>query len=84
MGFLDASDGKESTCIVGDLGLIPGLGRSPGGGHGSTLQYSCLESPHGQRAMVGYSPRGHREPGMTERLSTAHGTATLTGYFNSP
>ena len=37
--------GKESTCNAGDLGLIPGLGRSPGGGHGNPLQYSCLENP---------------------------------------
>ena len=37
-------DGKESACNVGDLGLIPGLGRSPGGGHGNPLQYSCLEN----------------------------------------
>ena len=36
-------DGKEFTCSVGDLGFIPGLGRSPGGGHGNPLQYSCLE-----------------------------------------
>ena len=35
---------KESTCYVGDLGSIPGLGRSPGGGHGNPLQYSCLEN----------------------------------------
>ena len=34
--------------IVGDLGSIPRLGRSPGGGHGNPLQYSCLENPHGQ------------------------------------
>ena len=39
------SDGKESACSVGDLGLIPGLGRSPGGGHSNPLQYSCLENP---------------------------------------
>ena len=38
--------GKESSCNVGDLGLIPGLGRSPGGGHGNPLQYSCLENSH--------------------------------------
>ena len=38
-------DRKESACNVGDLGLIPGLGRSPGGGHGNPLQYSCLENP---------------------------------------
>ena len=37
--------GKESVCNAGDLGLIPGLGRSPGGGHGNPLQYSCLENP---------------------------------------
>ena len=39
------SVGEESTCNAGDLGLIPGLGRSPGGGHGNRLQYSCLENP---------------------------------------
>ena len=39
-----------------DMSLIPGLGRSPGGGHKSTLQYSSLENPHGQRSLVGYSP----------------------------
>ena len=32
---------------------VPGLGRSPGGGHGNPLQYSCLENPHGQRSLVG-------------------------------
>ena len=45
MGFPGGSDGKEPACNVEDLGLIPGLGRSPGGGHGNPLQYSCLESP---------------------------------------
>ena len=39
------SDGKESACNVGDLGLIPGLGISSGGGHGNPLQYSCLKNP---------------------------------------
>ena len=43
-GFLGGSDGKESACNVGDLGLIPGLGRSPGEGNGYPLQYSCLEN----------------------------------------
>jgi len=38
------SDGKESTCNAGDLGSIPGSGRSPGEGNGSPLQYSCLEN----------------------------------------
>ena len=44
-GFPGRSVGKESTCNAGDLGLIPGLGRSPGGGHGNPPQYSCLENP---------------------------------------
>ena len=43
MGFPGGSDGKESGCNAGDLGLIPGLGRSPRGGHGNPPQYSCLE-----------------------------------------
>ena len=38
-------NGKESACSTGDTGSIPGLGRSPGGGHGNPLQYSCLENP---------------------------------------
>ena len=44
-GFPGGSEGKESACIAGDLGSIPGLGRCPGGGHGSPLQYSRLENP---------------------------------------
>ena len=39
------SDGKKSAYNAGDLGLIPELGRSPGGGHGNSLQYSCLGNP---------------------------------------
>ena len=45
LGFPGGSDGKESACNAGDLGLIPGLGRSPGRGHGNPLWYSCLENP---------------------------------------
>ena len=43
--FHGGSDGQESTRNEGDLGLIPGLGRSSGGEHGNPLQYSCLENP---------------------------------------
>ena len=50
MGFPSSSDGKTSTCNAGDLGLIPGLGRSPGEGHGNSLQYSCQENPMDRRA----------------------------------
>ena len=45
MGFSGGSDGKESACNAGDLGLIPGLGRSSGEGNGNPLQYSYLENP---------------------------------------
>ena len=48
-GFPGGSDRKESACNVGDLGSIPGLGRSPGGGHGNPFQYSCLENPMDKR-----------------------------------
>ena len=58
--------GKESACNAGDLGSMPGLGSSPGGGHGNPVQYSCLENPHGQRSLVGYSPWGGKELNMTE------------------
>ena len=68
-GFPGSSAGKESTCNAGDPDLIPGLGRSPGGGHGNPLQYSCLENPHGQRSLAGYSPWGCKESDMTEQLN---------------
>ena len=42
--FPGGSDGKESACNAGDVGLIPGLGRSPGEGNGFLLQHSCLEN----------------------------------------
>ena len=41
---------------IRDVGSIPGSGRSAGGGHGNLLQYSCLENPHRQRSLAGYSP----------------------------
>ena len=71
IGFRGGSDGKESTWNKGNLGSIPGLGRSPGGGHGNPLQYSCLENPPEQRNLVGYSPWGCKESATIEQLSTA-------------
>ena len=61
--------GKEYAHSAGATSSIPGLGRSPEGGHGNPLQYSCLEIPHGQRSLAGYSPRGCKESDMTEQLS---------------
>ena len=63
MGFPCDSVGKESTCNVGDLGLIPWLERSPGEGKGYPLQYSGLENS------MNYSPWARKESDLTERLS---------------
>ena len=73
LGFPGGSEGKESTCNEGDLGSIPGLGRSSGGGCGNQLQYSCLKNPQGQRSLAGYSPWGHDESDMTK-----HSTDTMS------
>ena len=69
-GVHGGSDDYEFACNEGDLGLIPESGRSPREGHGNPLRYFCLENPHGQKSLTGYSPRGHKEPDTTERLST--------------
>ena len=65
-GFQDGSVSKESACNAGDTGeagSIPGLGRSPGGGHGNPLQYSCLENPHGQEEPGGLQSMGSQRVG---------------------
>ena len=61
LGFPGGSAGKESACNVGDLGSIPGLGRTPGEGNGSSVQYSGLENS--MNCIV------HGESDTTERLS---------------
>ncbi|CAI9175285.1 unnamed protein product [Rangifer tarandus platyrhynchus] len=83
MGFPGGSDGKESACNAGDLGSIPELERSPGGGHGKPFQYSRLENPHGQRSLAGYSPWGCRV-GHDQVLSTAqHSTAYVSSLLTA-
>ena len=62
--YLSGSAGKEYACYAGDLGSIPGLGRSLGEGKSHPLQYFWPEEFHEL-----YSPRGHKELDMTERLS---------------
>ena len=64
-GFPCGSAGKESFCNVGDLGLIPEMGQSPGEGKGYPLQYSGLENSPGGL----YSPWGHKELDTTEWLA---------------
>ena len=63
------SAGEEYACNVGDLGSVPGLGRSPGEANGNPLQYSGLEEFHGHRSLAGYSPLGCKELDMMERLT---------------
>ena len=65
IGFPGSSYGIESACSAADVV------RSPGGGHGHPLQYSCLENPHGQRSLAGYGPWGRKELDTAERLSAA-------------
>ena len=57
---------KNLPASAGDTALIPGLGRSLGGGNGNPLQYSCLEKFHGKRSLVGHGPWGHNESDATE------------------
>ena len=71
LASMGGSDGKEPICNAGDLGSIPVLGRSPGGGHGNPLQYSLPgESPWTDRGA--WQAIVHRSD-TTEQLSTAQG-----------
>ena len=76
MGFPDSSAGKESACNAGNLGLIPGLERSPGEGKGYPLQYS------GRENCMDYSLWGHKQSDTTERLSI-HFTSLNLVYVES-
>ena len=82
-GFPGGSDGKESACNVGDLGLIIGSCRSPGEGNGYPLQYSCLENPM-DRSLEGYSPWGHKESDTTDRLSLSHTHIHTAASYPNP
>ena len=89
MGFPGGSEVKASAFNAGDLGLIPGLGRSPGEGNSNPLQYSCLENPMDRETWLGYSPRGSKESDTTERLHfhfiftfSTHSNVRFISYFN--
>ena len=78
-GFPGGSVVKNPPANTGDMGSIPGLGRSPGGGNGNPLQYSCLEKKsHGQRSLVDYSPWGHKE---TQLSIDTHTQKEYSQYF---
>ena len=78
MGFPGGSASKELACNAGDLGSIPGLGRSPGGGHGNPLQYSCLENLT-EPGRLHNSPWGHKQLDTTEPRSTAYQLTIKSG-----
>ena len=54
---------------AGDVGLVHGLERSPGGGNGTPIQYFCLENPKDRGAWQSYTPWGHKESDMAKRLN---------------
>ena len=66
MGFPGGSDGKASVCNAGDLGLIPGLGRSPGVRKWQPTPVVLPGKSHGPQSLVGYCPWGGKESDMTE------------------
>ena len=73
MGLLWWLRDRESACNAGDSGgtdSVSRSGRSPGGGRGNSLQYPCLENPHGQRSLVGYSPWVIKSWTQLKQLST--------------
>ena len=63
LGFPGGSDGKEFAYYVGDMGLVPGLGKFPGGGHGNRLEYSCLENPMDENEPAGLQSMGSQRVG---------------------
>ena len=68
-GFPGGTSGKEPACQRRRHKrheFNPSVGKIPGGGHGNPFHYSCLENPHGQMRLAGYSPWGHKESDMTE------------------
>ena len=71
LGFPGSAVVKNLPADATDLGLIPELGRSPGEGNGNPPQYSLPGESHGQRSLAGYSPWGHKELEIIERLTVS-------------
>ena len=72
LGFPGGADGKGFTCDAGDLGSVPGSGRSPGEGKGLLTPVLLPGGFHGQRSLVADSPWGCKESDTTERLTHTH------------
>ena len=84
MGFPGSSMVKNPPANAGDagdMGSIPGSGRSHGEGNGNPLQYSCLENLHGQKSLAGYSPCGYKESDMTEHTHTVCTTLLISLFI---
>ena len=76
-GFLGGSVEKNPPANIGDLGLIPRSGKSPGGRNGNPFQYSCLKQSHGQRSLAGYSPRGYKKLDTAEHKHDPQGSPDM-------
>ena len=88
-GFPGGASGKEPAYESKRRkrpGFDPWVGKTPAGGHGNSLQYSCLENPHGQRSLAGYSPWDCKELDMTEapQHETRAGKWKSTSRSNPP
>ena len=83
-GFSGGSDSKGSACNSGDLGSIPGLGRSPGEGKGYPTPVFLPGEFHGQRSLAGYSPWGCKELDMTEQLTLIRWNTSIKRNISSP
>ena len=82
--FPGDSDGEECACNAGDLGLIPGSGRSSGEGHGNPLRYSCLENPHGQRSLVLQSMGSQKVGHGWSDLALMHTYSSAASWTHCP
>ena len=81
LGFPGGSDGKESACNAGDLGSIPGSGRSLGEGNGQPTPVFLPEKSHGPRSPVGYRPEGHKKSDMTEQPILSSSFELAASFF---
>ena len=79
-GFPGGSAVKNPPAVQGDTGSIPGLGTSPGEGNGNPLQCPCLENPHGQRSLAGYSPWGREVGHDSSDLVRTHACQCFQRY----
>ena len=84
MDFPGSSVVKNLPVNAGDVGLIPGLGRSPGERNGNPLQYSCPGKSHGRRSLANYSPWGHKRVGHDLETKQGNGTPLQYSCLENP